>query len=350
VDLIAATHGRSFWTLDDITPLRQLSDSIRKASTYLFAPSPAQRFSGGGFFRAENAAPNPPAGLYLDYWFKSRPTGQVTLTFMDSAGKEIRTYKSDKAKGDSGVTDSAVKARIARRERVAGDSVFYYPADSVVSARAGGNRFIWSLNYPGAKKIDGIVDDEGFVDGPVAPPGRYSVRIVSGKDTLTRSFTIIGDPRVKTTAAGYAAQFALEMRVHDAIDSLSATVEHIASLQRQLDERTAQTASASYAKKVADAAKALRTKLETIRAAVAEVNSHADEITLVYPVRIYNQLLTMNAMAQGSDDPPTSGMMMSMDDLAKQLQTQRDQLAALEKGEVAAFNSMLAELKVAGVN
>ena len=348
-DLIAATHGRSFWTLDDITPLRQLADSVRKANVFLFTPAPAQRFSGGGFFRGENAAPNPPMGVYVDYWFKTQPTGTVSITFLDSAGKEIRTYKSDKAKGDSGITDSAVKARIARRERTAGDSIFYYPADSVVSARAGGNRFIWGLQYPGAKKISDIVDDEGFVDGPGAPPGRYSVRLVSGKDTLTRPFTIIGDPRVKTTPAGYAAQFALEMRVHDAIDSLTASVEHIQTLQKQLDDRVAQTASEPYAKKVADAAKPLREKLETVRAAMAEVNSHVDEITLVYPVRIYNQLLTMNAMVQGSDDPPTSGMLMSMDDLAKQLQVQRDALAQIEKTEVAAFNAMVAAQKVPGI-
>ena len=70
---------------------------------------------------------------------------------------------------------------------------------------------------------------------------------------------------------------------------------------------------------------------------------------VVYPVRIYNQLLTMNAMVQGSDDPPTSGMLMSMDDLAKQLQVQRDALAQIEKTEVAAFNAMVAAQKVPGI-
>ena len=349
-DLLAATHGRSFWTLDDITPLRQLADSVRKADLFVFTPAPAQRFSGGGFFRAENAAPNPPVAAIIDYWLKATPAGAVTVTFLDGAGKEIRTYRSDAERPDSGVTDSVVKARIARRIRLAGDSAFYYPGDSVVDARAGGNRFLWDMRYPGAKKLAGIVEDEGFLDGPVAPPGKYAVRIVSGKDTVTRAFTIVGDPRVKTDAAGYAAQFAFAMRVHDAIDTLSTAVERIESLQRQLDARAAQTAGQPYAKKVADAASALRAKLETVRADLAEVNSQADEITLVYPVRIYNQLLTMNAMIQGSDDPPTTGELTSMDDLAKQLAAQKSKLAALETGDVAAFNALMAELKVPGVN
>jgi photosystem II stability/assembly factor-like uncharacterized protein len=347
-DLIAATHGRSFWTLDDITPLRQLTDSVRKANVFMFAPAPAQQFRGGRF-RAQNAAPNPPAGLLLDYWIKTKPAGQVTLTFLDSVGKEIRTYKSAKNEPDTTVTDSIVKARVARRERAESDSAYYEPADSVVAARAGANRFNWSLAYPGAKQLKGIVLDEGFADGPTAPPGRYTARLIVGKDTVTRPFTVVGDPRVKATSADYAAQFAFVLKIRDAIDTVSASVQRIESIQRQLDERVSQTSSASYAKKVADSAKALRTKLEAVRAELAEVNSHVDEITLHYPVKIYNQMLTMNAMAQGSDDAPTTGMLVSYEDLMKQIRVQLGILAGLEKGELAAFNAMLVELKVSGV-
>ena len=356
-DLIAGTHGRSFWTLDDITPLRQLADSVRKADLFAFAPSPALRYQSGGFFRPENAASNPRSGLLFDYWLRTAPKKKgaetLTLTVLDSAGKEIRSFTSEKDKeknkSDSARVDSAAKARVARRERIAGDSAFYSPGDSVVSARAGANRFNWDLHYPGAKKLADIVLDEGFTDGPVAAPGRYAVRLIAGKDTVTRAFTVIGDPRVKTSPAGYAAQLAYLLKIHDAIDTLSATVERIQSIQRQLDERVTQTSAATYATKVADSAKALRAKLETVRAELVEVNSHVDEITLIYPVKIYNQLLTLNAMAQMSDDPPTAGMMGSYDDLVKQMGAQREKLKGLENGDLAAFTAMLAELKLAAV-
>jgi hypothetical protein len=347
-DLLVATHGRSFWSLDDITPLRQIADSVRKANLFVFAPAPAQRFAGGRG-RGENVAPNPPTGLILDYWLKTQPTGTVTLSLFDSAGTLIRTFKSNKVKSDSGVTDSAALARLSYRQREQEDSVFYEPADSVVAARAGGNRFVWDLKYPGAKKLEDIVDDEGFVDGPPVSPGRYSVRIVAGKDSMTRTFTVIGDPRLKTAPAGYAAQFAFSMKVHDAIDSVSTAVTAIQTIQRQLDERMSQTASQPYATRVSDAAKALRVKLEVVRADLAEVNSHADEITLVYPVRIYNQLLTLNAMIQGSDDPPTAGMIASLDDLVKQTRAQQAILKTLKEKDLAAFNAMMVELKVPAV-
>jgi hypothetical protein len=100
---------------------------------------------------------------------------------------------------------------------------------------------------------------------------------------------------------------------------------------------------------VSDAAKALRVKLEVVRADLAEVNSHADEITLVYPVRIYNQLLTLNAMIQGSDDPPTAGMIASLDDLVKQTRAQQAILKTLKDKDLAAFNAMMVELKVPAV-
>jgi photosystem II stability/assembly factor-like uncharacterized protein len=347
-DLIVATHGRSFWTLDDITPLRQLTDSVRKMNAYAFAPAPALRYGAGGFGSPANAAANPPSGLLFDYWLKAKPAGVVTLTLLDSAGKEIRSYKSDKEKPDSSA-DSVVKARFARRARLAGDSAFYPPGDSVVPARAGANRFNWDLRYPGAKQLEDIVLDEGFVDGPVAPPGRYTVRLVAGKDTVTRPFTVIPDPRVKTSAAGWAGKFAFEIKLHDAIDTLGAAVTRIESIQRQLDERTSQTSAATYASKVADSAKALRAKFETVRANLVEVDSHADEITLVYPVKIYNQLLTLNAMIQGSDDPPTTGMLASYDDLTGQMKAQIAIANGLQAKELAAFNAMLAELKVGGV-
>jgi photosystem II stability/assembly factor-like uncharacterized protein len=348
-DLIAATHGRSFWTLDDISPLRQITDSVRRAGAFLLSPTPALRYPGGRF-RPTNAAPNPPSGLILDYWLRSRPADPIKLTLIDPAGKEIRSFTSTGNKPDSTVTDSVVKARLSVREREQNDSAFYEPADSVMGARAGANRFIWDLRYPGAKALPGIVLDEGFPDGPVAAPGKYTARLVVGHDTLTRAFTVVPDPRLGASAADYAAQFAFVSQVRDAIDTISHSVQQIETVQRQLDQRVDQTSTAPYAARVADAAKALRAKLEVVRGDLAEVNSHAYEITLHYPVKLYNQFLTLNAMAQGSDDPPTTGMLASYEDLLRQVRVQTSKLGELEAKDLGAFNALLSELKVPGVS
>src|SRR5919197_155319 len=141
-----------------------------------------------------------------------------------------------------------MRAREAMR-----DSLVYEPADSVVSARAGSNRFVWNLRYPGATKLKNTLVDEGTLDGPMALPGNSSVRLIAGRDTVTR----------------------------------------IESMQSQLDQRVSLTKEQSYAKRVADAAKPLREKLEAIRAERYEVGCHVDQCSLDQPMKLYNILMSI---------------------------------------------------------
>ncbi|HEX7939807.1 MAG TPA: glycosyl hydrolase, partial [Gemmatimonadaceae bacterium] len=190
-DLIAATHGRSFWAIDDISALRQLADSVTSRAAFLFQPSTAIRWGSGGY-ASLTAGQNPRGGAVIDFFLKASPAPgtKVTLEFRDAAGKLIRSYNSEGPEADtskkSAVDSIAMRARDAMK-----DSVVYNAADSVVSARAGGNRFIWGMQYPGARQMRNTVTDEGTTDGPIAPPGDYSVRLILGKDTLTRRFAIV---------------------------------------------------------------------------------------------------------------------------------------------------------------
>ena len=177
-DLIAATHGRAFWAIDDISMLRQIADSVTARSTYLFQPSPAVRWASGGG-ASLTAGQNPRGGAAIDYFLKATATSTVTLEFRDGAGKVIRSYTSDSVPNDSLKTAADSVAREAREGMR--DSVVYEPADSVVAARAGTNRFVWNLRYPGPKRLKNTLLDEGSLDGPVAPPGNYSVRLIVGQ-------------------------------------------------------------------------------------------------------------------------------------------------------------------------
>ena len=99
-DLIVATHGRSIWSLDDITPLRQLTDAVRSAPAHLFAPDTAVRWQGG-HARTQSAGENPPDGAVIDYYLKDKPSGSVTLEFLDVSGRVVRTFKGDSAADSS---------------------------------------------------------------------------------------------------------------------------------------------------------------------------------------------------------------------------------------------------------
>jgi photosystem II stability/assembly factor-like uncharacterized protein len=342
-DLIAATHGRAFWALDDISVLRQMADSVTAKPVHLFQPAQAIRWvSGGG--SSLTAGQNPRGGATIDYYFKATPTGTVTLEFRDGAGKVIRSYTSDSAAKDSIKTAADSIARRARESMR--DSVVYEPADSVVPARPGTNRFVWNLRYPGAKQLKNTLLDEGTLDGPIAPPGNYTVRLIVGKDTLSRQFALVADPRVKTPAAELARQFALALNVRDRITDVVEGATRVEDIQAQLDQRVSQSKGQAFASRVADAAKPLRAKLEAIRAELYEVGCHVDQCSLDQPMKLYNMLITVNAQVQTGDYGPTKQHGEMFADFSGKVGEQLKKLQALEDADLVAINKLLTELQL----
>ncbi len=343
VDLIAATHGRSFWVLDDVSLLRQLNDSVTRRQAYLFQPSPGIRWvSGGG--RSLTAGQNPRGGATIDYWFAKAPTSKVTLEFRDAKGTLIRSYTADSQPGDSAKTAADSVARVAREAMR--DSLVYEPADSVVSARSGTNRFVWNLRYPGAKKLKNTVIDEGTLDGPMALSGNYSVRLIVGRDTMTRQFTIQNDPRVTTPAADMERQFALITKVRDRITDVSEGVERIEDLQSQIDQRMKHAKGSAASARVDSLGKGLRDKLEAVRAELYEVGCHVDQCTLDQPIKLYNILITMNSQVQTGDYGPTKQHEEMFVDFSGKVGEQLRKLQQLEDADLAALNRVLSDAQL----
>jgi hypothetical protein len=343
-DLIAATHGRAFWVIDDVSLLRQLADSVTSRSAHLFQPTPAIRWvSGGG--SSLTAGQNPRGGAYIDYFLRTEPTSKVTLEFRDAAGKVIRSYTSEREKPDT-TKKTAVDSIGERARESMRDSLVYEPADSVVSARAGTNRFVWNLRYPGAKRLKNTLIDEGTLDGPMAPPGSYSVRLIVDRDTLVRPLTVVADPRVRTTAAELAQQFTLALSVRDRITDVSEGALRIEDIQSQLDQRVSQAKDQAYAKRVTDAAKPLRDKLEAIRAELYEVGCHVDQCSLDQPIKLYNMLITINGQVQTGDYAPTRQHGEMVTDFSSKVGDQLRKLQQLEDGDLTALNRLLVELQL----
>jgi photosystem II stability/assembly factor-like uncharacterized protein len=342
-DLVAATHGRAFWVIDDISLLRQLADSVTARGAHLFQPATAIRWvSGGG--RSLTAGQNPRGGATIDYFLKTTPTSTVTLQFRDAVGTVIRSFTSDSAPAD---TLKTAADSIARRTREAmKDSLVYEPADSIVSARAGTNRFVWNLRYPGAKKLKNTLIDEGTLDGPPAPPGNYSVRFILGRDTLVRQFAVVADPRVKTTVADLKRQFDLAIAVRDRTTDVAEAATRIEDIQSQLDQRVSQSKDQPYAKRVADAAKPFRKKLEDVRSELYEVGCHVDQCSLDQPMKLYNILLTTAMQVQTGDYAPTKQHVEMFGDFSAKVGEQLRKLQQLEETDLTSMNRMLGELQL----
>jgi photosystem II stability/assembly factor-like uncharacterized protein len=196
-DVVIGTHGRSFWVLDDVTPLRQSVPSV----PFLFRPSLAYRerpagFTGTPMPKDEPLAPNPPLGAYIDYVLG--PASSVKLEIFDSAGSLVRSYSS----ADVPPPADPSKLRTAPE--------WYIAPSSLVTTR-GMHRFVWPLRYPApAALIDGAA---AYSEGVWAPPGSYKLVLTVDGQRLEQPLTVAPDPRIALPPAAYAEQFALAREV-----------------------------------------------------------------------------------------------------------------------------------------
>jgi hypothetical protein len=361
-DLIVATHGRAFWVLDNVSVLRQVTDAVRREAVHVFVPDTAIRWDGGRARRSTSVGQNASGGVTVDYYFKEKPKGDVTLAFLDKAGKVVRTFSStEKPAPDSSSKDSVAKDSVGKAQRdttaahgrkkkiEAADSVSYEPSDSLVAARAGVNRFVWNLRYPDVKHIEDIIVDYGTVSGMMLLPGTYTVRLTADGKSFTQPFTVVNDPRTSVTPTALESQLAAWSQLRDHIDSTVDAAKDIETMQDQVNARIKQVKGQSYASRVENAGKPLHAKMEEIREALIEVHSHADEITLHYPVKLYNMMLTLNGQLLTGDAAPTQSQMEQLKDLSGKVDGQLQKLRELENSDVGAFNKLMKELDVPAV-
>ena len=244
-DLVAGTHGRGFWILDDLTPIRQLARSRGRVGTYLVTPQTAVRVRFGTNEPTPwppelPAAENPAAGAIIDYALAANVAGPVKLEIVDASGRVIRSYSSDDPVLDPDpALDPASYDRVCQKNPAAADCSLplYWPAPQQrLSTRAGLHRFTWDTRYQpiGDNPRTGEVEATGAVPHrsertPVAPwaaPGRYTVRLTVEGKSYTQPLTLRLDPRVKTPAAGLRQLAALSREMYDL-----AAASHAAHLQ-----------------------------------------------------------------------------------------------------------------------
>ncbi|HET7213399.1 MAG TPA: hypothetical protein VFL79_07425 [Terriglobia bacterium] len=213
-DLVAATFGRAFWVLDDLSPLRQLTAQVVAAPAHLFKPAEAFRVrrdtnSDTALPPEEPAGSNPPAGAILDYTLRAAPSKVIKLAIYDAGGNLVRQYSS-----------APLPESVKRPVEWPTVADYWMANPEPLPAQAGMNRFVWDLRYPTppALKYDypmsAIVDKTPAApQGPLAVPGKYTVKLSVGAETYTQILTVKRDPRVTATAADFAAQLALEQKL-----------------------------------------------------------------------------------------------------------------------------------------
>jgi photosystem II stability/assembly factor-like uncharacterized protein len=285
-DLIAATHGRAFWVLDDITPLRQVTSQITNLSAYLYKPESAVRVhaAGGGGGRGGGiAGQNPPSGAIIDYYLSAAPSGPVSLEILDSNGHVFRHLTSAAA---------AQEAEVPTGGRTRNN------AESSLPAHAGMNRYVWNLRVNGPEPLPGIFIME-IRGGPVVPPGAYRVRLTVDGKQYTAPLEIKLDPRVHVSQADLQKQYDFAIELRDRVTEVNNLVLQIRQARAKL-EAARNGVDPSRQQAIAD----LDPKLYALEQRLTQVKSTNSSAALVYPIMLNAQYAELGNVLETADSAP----------------------------------------------
>jgi photosystem II stability/assembly factor-like uncharacterized protein len=351
-DLIAATHGRSFWILDDLSALRQLTPAITAKRAHLFTPRDAYRvsFNGGTPTGARPTGQNPASGAVVYYWLKDA-NQTVTLDFLDAAGRSIRSFTSrqdaaaaaDSVRRDSlrtarrdslvrtGISaDSARKLESTNEGSATGggggggdeDGPRRTPPAPRVANKAGLNTFAWNMRYPDASSFEGMIMWAGGTQGPMAPPGTYAVRMrVNDGAAITERFRLLKDPRAEATQAELAEQFALLVKIRDRVTEANDAVKSIRSVKTQLADRLKKAPAADTAR-IAALGRTLAERLSAAEEEIYQVRNQSGQDPLNYPIKLNNKISALAGVVGSADARPTTQSVQVFEILSAQLDVQ----------------------------
>ncbi len=331
-DLVVSTYGRGFWILDDVTPLRQLTPEIVNSEAYLFAPRPSYRFRDvagpEGTPNDPSAGENPPYGASINYYLKAEPKAEVTITILDEKGQTVRTLKTE------------------TKEDIEPDPESREPKEPFkVPKQAGLNRVWWDLGYD---KTDMVklrtsplgneqvkIGPDGWrrfpggsrMEGPLVPPGTYTVKLSLGDKTYTQNLAVQKDPHSSGTEADIQAQTKVLLEIHQNLNSTAEMINRIEWTRKELYDLVELIKGLKDSDSITQQAKELDRKLIEIESPLfsMELTGSGDELR--WPDKFYAKLRFLAYDIGKSDFPPTAQQLEVHEMFKKQLARAREPLA-----------------------
>jgi photosystem II stability/assembly factor-like uncharacterized protein len=336
-DVVVGTHGRSFWILDDITPLRQINAQVAASTAFLFQPQLATRVQRNvntdtPLPPEEPAGKNPPDGAIINYYLQPDISGPVTLEILDQSNKLVRRFASTDQPEPVNDKDYDVPT-------------YWFRPPQILNAKSGMQRFVWDLRYPPPQVTQRVYpisanyrDTPPYPVGPFVPPGKYALRLSASGRTLTQPLTIRMDPRVKTSAAGLDQQFKLSMQAYQGMQQSRDALDGIRKLRAQIKELRGRAAQGA----LADALLSLDQKLaaletETDARGPAGAGS-AGEVNLN---RVNSSLASLLDLLQSADAAPTTQAVAASAELQRKLSDLLARWNEIKNKEVKTLNEQL---------
>jgi photosystem II stability/assembly factor-like uncharacterized protein len=323
-NLIAATQGRSFWLIDDLTPLHQLDDAIAKSDVHLYKPMPSYRMNGGqGRNESKTEGKNHPNGVMIHYFLKDTTKAKVSLEILEMDGKLIKKFST---KPDKKLKEDQMKIK------------------------PGMNRQVWNMRYADAEGFDGLIMWGASLTGPKAIPGTYKAKLTVNGQSYETEFEILKDPRTSGTLADIKAQFDFSIAVRDKLSETNKAVKNIRTVRDQINRVTDPMKDKPELKDVTEMGKAIIEEMKKIEEALYQTKNKSGQDPLNYPIRLNNKLGALGGEADGSDYKPTEQVKAVYKEITDKIDLQLNNLKLILKEKLPKFNELVKQKQVSAVN
>jgi photosystem II stability/assembly factor-like uncharacterized protein len=330
-DLVASTAGRSFWILDDLSAIQQSKGNFGSRAVVLYQPKPTVRYPSitipEWLGNIPGLGTNPMDGVVLDYYLKEKAdTNTVRLEILDGAGKKIRSYSSRKNENFKAFPGGP-------------------PAPQVIPAEAGVNRFAWDFRTETLPAIDNAYV-YGDYRGHRVAPGKYRARVTYKGETAETEFEIIQDPNLRVTSADWAAQQQFMEQVENRLAEISAAVNGMRKVKKQIENYNEMLKDRADAKDVVTAGKELIKKIDKWEENVVQTRQKNFQDVINFPSKLNTEFFAVRAVADVHDPRITQGARDRFADLERQWSEYKQQMNRLRETEVAAFNKMFRDKNI----
>jgi photosystem II stability/assembly factor-like uncharacterized protein len=327
-NLIAATQGRSFWLIDDLTPLHQLNETVSKADVHLYKPMPSYRMNGGQAGRRgqpKNEGINHPNGVMIHYFVKDTTKLVASLEILESSGKLIKKF--------------ATKPDKKAKEK-----------EDELKLKPGMNRQVWNMRYADAEGFDGLIMWAASLTGPKAMPGTYKARLTVNGKVMETEFEIVKDPRTSGTLADIKAQFDFSIAVRDKLSETNKAVKKIRTAREQINRVTEPMKGKEEMKDVNEMAKSILDDMKKIEETLYQTKNKSGQDPLNYPVRLNNKLGALGSEVDGSDFRPTEQVKAVYKEITEKIDEQLNLLNKVMTDKVPKFNDLVKQKQVNAIS
>lgn len=323
-NLIAATQGRSFWLIDDLTPLHQINEQLISEDIFMYKPMDTYRMSGSKRV-SKTAGQNHPGGVLINYYVKTlHEKDSLSLAFYDNAGTHIKTFSTQ--------PDKAQK-------------------EAKLTTEEGANQFNWNMQYPDAEKVKGMILWWASLSGPKALPGKYTVKLSKNGTVLSeQEFTLLKDPRSSATDEDLKAQFDFILEVQEKITEIHKTLKNITKVKTQIKQLKISISDNQKNKEIIDFADKIIKELSEYETILYQTKSKSNQDPLNFPIRLNNKLAHLNSLSSIGDFKPTDQSIAFKNEIIQLIDIELAKIYTIFEKDITMLNKKVKESDINLIN